>query len=168
MDKWIIWCNLNAEQDALEAAFGDLCVSIRGSDTPAQKIERERLWREGDIPILITKPMCFGFGLNWQHCCNEAFVGLSHSFEQYYQAVRRCWRFGQEQAVNVHVITSDVEGAVVENILRKEADFENMLKNMIGATQEITRENIEATKRDAGTYDPKVKMMLPAWLKGAA
>ena len=165
--KWVIWCNLNAEQELLENAFKGLCVSISGSDKNDKKIEMEKAWREGAVPILITKPKCFGFGLNWQHCNNMAFVGLSHSFEAYYQAVRRCWRFGQESEVNVHVITSDMEGAIVENIQRKEEAFNFMLQGMISATQEITRANIESTKKEITAYNPSEKMIIPFWLKEA-
>lgn len=163
-NKWVIWCNLNAEQEMLEKVFKGLCVSISGSDSNEKKIEREKEWREGSIPILITKPKCFGFGLNWQHCNNMAFVGLSHSFEAYYQAVRRCWRFGQENEVNVHVITSDMEGAIVENIQRKEEAFNFMLSGMISATQEITKANIESTKRMVDDYLPTEPIYIPSWL----
>jgi SNF2 family DNA or RNA helicase len=80
------------------------------------------------VPVLITKPSIFGFGLNLQQCRNVAFVGLSDSFESYYQSVRRCWRFGQKRTVHAHIITSELEGAVVANIKRKEADALNKIK----------------------------------------
>jgi len=152
MEKWLIWCNLNKEQDALEKEFDGVSVSIRGSTPHEDRIEMERSWREGDVPIMITKPSVFGFGMNWQHCHNVVFVGLSDSFEEYYQAVRRCWRFRQTEQVNVYVITSEREGAVVKNIKRKERDFDAMLKGMIAATQEITKENLKATIRETDQY----------------
>lgn len=152
MDKWLIWCNLNAEQDALQKEFGDMCVSVQGSTPHDKRLEMEKRWREGDVPILISKPEIFGFGLNWQHCNKMAFVGLSDSFEQYFQAVRRCWRFGQESPVDVYVITAEAEGAVVKNIERKEADFKEMLSGMISATQEITKQNIRQLVRDEAVY----------------
>lgn len=148
MHKWIIWCDLNDEQDALEKAFGADCVSIRGSTPNHKKIELERLWREGDVPILITKPKCFGWGMNWQHCADMAFVGLSDSFEQVFQAVRRCYRFGQVRPVNVHMITSSREGATAENIKRKEADFLKMVAEMVKYTKDITSESIRSTERE--------------------
>jgi superfamily II DNA or RNA helicase len=165
-EPFIIWCNLNDEADALVNAI-EGAVQIRGGDKPEYKEKILKGFTDGTVKRLVTKPSIAGFGLNWQHCRNEAFVGLSHSFEQYYQAVRRCWRFGQQKQVNVHVISSDVEGAVVENIKRKEAEFNIMLKSMISSTQEITKENIQATRRDSGIYIPSVKMTLPAWLKEA-
>ncbi|CUH95900.1 hypothetical protein P22_1986 [Propionispora sp. 2/2-37] len=166
-DSFIVWCNLNDEADALVNTI-EGAVQIRGGDKPEYKERVLKGFSDGTIKRLVTKPSIAGFGLNWQHCHNQAFVGLSHSFEQYYQAVRRCWRFGQKNKVNVHVISSDVEGAVVENIRRKEAEFNIMLQSMISATQEITKENIQATKRDAGIYDPAVKMVLPEWLRRAS
>jgi len=152
MDKWLIWCNLNAEQDALAKAFGDKCVSVQGSTPHDKRLEMEKAWREGDVPVLVSKPEIFGFGLNWQHCNKMAFVGLSDSFEQYFQAVRRCWRFGQDKPVDVYVITAEAEGAVVKNIERKEADFKEMLSGMISATQEITKQNIRQLVRDEAVY----------------
>ena len=153
MDKWLIWCDLNVEQDLLKKTFGDLCVSIQGSTPNDEKIRLEQLWREGDIPILISKPSVFGFGMNWQHCNKIIFFGVSHSFEQYYQAVRRCWRFGQTEPVDVYIITSEKEGAVVKNIKRKEKEFNKMLKGMIAATSEITKENIQQLTHKTDTYE---------------
>jgi len=165
MDKWIIWCDLNAEQDALEEVFGADCVSIRGSTPNNKKIELERLWREGDVPILITKPQCFGWGMNWQHCSNMAFVGLSDSFEQVFQAIRRCYRFGQTRPVNVYMITSSREGATAENIKRKEADFRRMVAEMVRYTKDITSETIRQADRDVAEYEPARPLVIPSWLR---
>lgn len=164
MDKWLIWCNLNMEQQMLKKTFGELCVSIDGSTPMDEKIRLEKLWRKGNVPIMISKPSVFGYGLNWQHCNKIAFVGLSDSFEEYYQAVRRCWRFGQEKQVDVYVITAQSEGAVVDNIKRKERDFESMLSGMISATQELTKENLRGTERDESDYSPTKKTVIPKWL----
>jgi len=99
-DPWVIWCELNAEADALTEAIPD-SVEIRGSDKPEKKEQALRDFANGKIRVLITKPKIAGFGLNWQHCHDVAFVGVTDSFEAYYQAVRRCWRFGQKKQVNV-------------------------------------------------------------------
>lgn len=148
----IIWCNLNGESEALTKAING-AVEIRGSHSPEYK-ERTMLdFINGEVAKLVTKPSIFGFGLNLQHCCKQVFVGLSDSFEEYYQAVRRCWRFGQTKPVDVYVITAETEGAVVANIKRKERDFEAMLSGMISATQEITKANIQGTSRDAAAYE---------------
>lgn len=127
---WIVWCNLNAESEALANGLID-AEEIRGSDDAADKEARLIGFADGRTRILVTKPSIAGFGLNWQHCANVAFVGLSDSWEQYYQAVRRCWRFGQTKPVKVHVITADIEGAVLANIKRKEADAERMATEML-------------------------------------
>ncbi len=161
----MIWCNLNAEQDALEKVFEGLCVSIRGSTSAQQKIERERKWREEDVPILITKPVCFGWGMNWQHCSKMAFVGLSDSFEQMFQAIRRCWRFGQTKEVDVYIITAETEGAVLENIKRKEEDFRNMVAEMVLYTKDILSESIRSTEREVAEYKPEQRIIVPLWLR---
>lgn len=166
-EPMIAWCNLNGESEELtKRIYG--AVEIRGSHTPEQKEERMRGFTQGEFLKLVTKPSIAGFGMNWQHCSKMAFVGLSDSFEEYYQAVRRCWRFGQKNPVDIYVITADTEGAVVENIKRKEADFEAMLAGMISVTQEITKHNIKETIRETTEYNPQVEMVLPDWLKEVA
>jgi hypothetical protein len=161
--SWLIWCNLNDESGSLTRAINQ-AVEIRGSDKPEDKEERMIGFSRGTIKKLVTKPSIAGFGMNWQHCSKMAFVGLSDSFEEYYQAVRRCWRFGQQYPVDVYVITAETEGAVVANIQRKECDFETMLSGMISATQEITRKNIRGTERQTDDYNAQKDMMLPGWV----
>ena len=85
-----------------------------------EKTELERQWREGHVRILLTKAKVFGFGMNWQHCNQVVFCGLGYSYEQYYQAIRRCWRFGQTRPVDVHVILSEPERSIFDTILAKE------------------------------------------------
>lgn len=150
-DTWIVWCDLNAESDMIKKAI-DGSVEIRGSHDIDYKEKMMNSFSDGNIRVLVTKPSIAGFGMNWQHCSNIAFVGLSDSFERYYQAVRRCWRFGQTKQVNVHIITSEKEGAVVKNIKRKEKDFKRMLKGMIANTQEFTRHNIKTVDLDKSEY----------------
>src|SRR5699024_12044519 len=103
---------------------------------------------------------------NWQHCSDMAFVGLSDSFEQIFQAIRRCWRFGQEKEVNVHMVISELEGAVLANIQRKEKDFNVMIDGMVVFTKRITQENIKSTQQEKATYDGLIKMNLPSFLGG--
>ena len=163
-DQWLVWCNLNSEADAMKALIPD-AVEISGSDQPDVKERAAVDFAAGRIRVLISKPLIFGMGLNFQRCHKMAFVGLSDSFEQYYQSVRRCWRFGQEHPVDVRIITADTEGAVVENIQRKEKQFEEMLSGMIAVTQNITKDNIRSTARQTTGYNPQEIMTLPAWLK---
>jgi hypothetical protein len=122
-------------------------VQIKGSERLEWKAEKLRKFSAGEIRVLVTKPSIAGFGMNWQHCRNVAFVGLSDSWEQYYQAVRRCWRFGQTREVHVFIITSTAEGAVVANIKRKEADAARMAEEMVKHMHSINEANIKGTSR---------------------
>lgn len=165
MKSVLIWCDLNSEQDRLEKLLGDKCVSIRGTTKPDKKIEYERMWRNKEVPVLITKPLCFGFGMNWQHCTDMIFVGLSDSYELYYQAVRRCWRFGQEKEVNVYLVIGKREGAVKENIERKEKEFKHMQEKMISLTKDVVSNKIRSTCRMSTPYKNDTEMKIPDWLK---
>lgn len=129
-ESWLIWCDLNAESEALTAAIPG-AVEVAGRHSEEHKIDAMTGFADGRYRVLVTKPTIAGFGMNWQHCRNMAFVGLSDSYEQQYQAIRRCWRFGQTQPVNVHVVTADTEGAVVANIKRKERQSLTMFENIV-------------------------------------
>lgn len=162
-EKWIIWCELNKEQDLIADLLGNDCVSIQGSTPDKKKIEYLNKWLYEDVPILVTKPKCFGWGLNFQLCHNMIFYDISDSFEQYYQAVRRCWRFGQTQEVNVYIIISTKEGCVKENIERKQLDFITMRDAMINLTKEITKKELKSTCRLTTPYEANTTMKLPNW-----
>jgi superfamily II DNA or RNA helicase len=151
-EPWVIWCNLNVESEALAAAVPG-AVELRGSDSVERKESILAKFAAGEVRVLVTKTSIAGFGLNWQHCRNVAFVGLSDSWESYYQAIRRCWRFGQSRAVNVHVISSDIEGAVVANIKRKEADAAIMADEMLAHMRDLNAEALRgASVRTRDTY----------------
>ena len=126
---WVVWCHLNKEADAVRALVPD-AVEIRGSDSAESKTDTLAAFAAGRVRVLVTKPSIAGFGLNWQHCHQMAFVGLSDSWEQYYQATRRCWRYGQTEPVDVHCIAADTEGAVVANLQRKDAEASQMAEDM--------------------------------------
>jgi len=110
-EPWLIWCDLNAESAALSNAIPD-AVEVKGADSHDHKVSALLGFSSGKHRVLVTKPSIAGHGMNWQHCSNVAFVGLSDSFEAFYQAVRRCWRFGQSHPVDCYIITSNAEGAV--------------------------------------------------------
>ena len=161
-EQWLVWCDLNAESEKLH----ELCNMSRqvlGSDKANYKSSTMLGFSVGVLKCLITKPKIAGFGMNWQNCHNMIFVGLSDSYEQYYQAVRRCWRFGQAQPVDVYIIISAKEGTVKENIERKEADAINMRKKMAELTRESVKENLSRTTRIMSVYTPTMPMRLPAW-----
>ncbi len=128
--QWLIWCDLNKESDMLKRAIPG-STEVKGSDTQEHKEASLMGFAAGTVDILISKPSIAGFGMNFQTCHQMAFVGLSDSYEKLYQTMRRCWRFGQDQEVFAHIITSDQEGAVVKNIQRKEKQAEEMMNNIV-------------------------------------
>lgn len=163
---FVWWCNLNAESEALAAAIPD-AVETRGSD-PDEVKERKLLdFGEGRIRVLVTKPSVAGFGMNWQHCADTGFVGLNDSFEQYYQAVRRFWRFGQTKPVNCHIVSAETEGATLANIRRKEADAERMAGAMVRHMADLSAEKVRGLERDRPDYAPVSPVRIPHWLEAA-
>jgi len=163
---WVVWCDLNAEGDALTAAI-DGAVQIAGADDAETKEQRLHDFAHGKIRVLVSKPSICGFGLNWQHCARMAFVGVTDSFEAYYQAVRRCWRFGQSRPVDVHVFASQQEGAVVANLKRKEQDAKAMADAMASETIGAVKENILGRAKEFNLYEPQRRISLPAFLEAA-
>jgi hypothetical protein len=164
-EPWLIWVDLNAEGDALAEAIPG-AVQVAGSDSVDHKVKCALDFAEGRIRVLVSKPSIFGFGLNFQRCANMAFVGIGYSWESYYQAIRRCWRFGQTRPVNVHVITSELEGGVLQALERKEAQAERMADALSVYTQHSMRSALGSTVRQTTAYTPRLLMQLPAWLKG--
>lgn len=149
---WVVWCNLNAEAEALRKLLPQ-AVEVKGSDKPADKVDRLSRFSDGQIKVLITKPKIAAMGMNWQHCNQVAFLGLSDSFEQYYQAVRRCWRFGQKKPVDAYLITADREGNVVENIKRKEEQHNKMIEEMSKHMEEYTKAELKQTSKQSDDYN---------------
>jgi hypothetical protein len=162
---WIVWCDLNDEGDALESAIPD-SVQVAGCDSEEFK-ERTMLdFAHGKIRVLVSKPSICGFGLNFQVATNQAFVGVTDSFEKYYQAVRRSWRFGQKNAVNVYVFASNIEGAVVANLKRKEAAAKAMADAMAEETLDAVRSSVIGARKDTNHYLPSRKVSVPSFLEG--
>ncbi len=128
--QWLLWCELNAESEWLASAIPG-SVEVRGADPPDLKAERLLGFSEGRYRVLITKPKIGGFGMNWQQCHQMAFVGLSDSYESFYQCIRRCWRYGQRYPVDAHIITATAEQQVVQNVLRKEENHAEMQRQMV-------------------------------------
>ena len=149
-EAWVIWCELNAEGDALEEAISD-AVQVSGSDSDEAKRSKLLGFQSGDHRVLVTKPKIAGFGMNWQHCRNVAFVGLSHSWEQFYQAVRRCWRFGQDRDVRVHIVSTDIESAVLRNIQKKQASADEMASEMASMMKDVMIEELGGVTVDRET-----------------
>ena len=163
---WLIWCNLNAEADALVKAIPG-AVNVQGSDAPELKSKRLLGFARGEPRIMVSKPSIAGRGMNWQHCSRMIFVGLNDSFEQLFQAVRRCWRFGQSKPVTAYLIASDMEGAVVANLRAKEAKYEAMAEAMVEHMRDMSTAAVRGGRISASTYSPTQTMEVPAWLTAA-
>lgn len=168
MDRpFVWWCNLNSEAETIAKLIPG-AVNLHGG---LKDSEKERIlidFSEGKFTHLVTKASLAGFGMNWQHCADTGFVGLNDSFEQFYQAVRRFWRFGQTKPVNCHIIASELEGATVANIKRKEMDADRMAASMVMHMADLSSKAIRGTVRDTPDYNPQVLVKLPAFLEYAA
>ena len=166
-DPWVVWCDLNAEGDALTAAING-AVQISGADDTETKERRLHDFAHGKIRVLVSKPSICGFGLNWQHCAHMSFVGVTDSFESYYQAVRRSWRFGQTKPVSVHIFASNQEGAVVANLKRKEQDAKKMADAMALETIDAVRSSVIGNRKETNIYAPDTRIQLPNFMRAAA
>lgn len=158
-EPWIVWCESNDESDALAKAIPD-AVEVKGSNAPEQKEDRIMAFTRGAARVIVSKPSICGFGMNWQHCRNIAFASISYSYEQFYQAVRRSWRFGQTRPVNVHVVIADAEIPVWRAIERKSTDHGHMKSHMRYAVF-----NKGAGRDVKINYNPQKEARLPAFLQ---
>lgn len=150
-EQWVVWCNTNDEADALASKISD-AVEVRGSDTAKAKRAALFAFLTGAARVIVTKPSIAGFGLNWQHCKNVAFVGLSYSFEDFYQALRRTYRFGQKREVNAYIVQARTEGAILRSIQTKMKQHADMQSNMKKAALELrlikSKDDVEKTDID--------------------
>ena len=164
---FVWWCNLNSEAELLAKLIPE-SINLHGG---LKESEKERIlvdFSDGKIRTLITKPSLAGFGMNWQHCADTGFVGLNDSFEQFYQAVRRFWRFGQTRPVNAHIIASELEGATVANIKRKENDADRMAASMVMHMADLTSQAVRGSVREVPNYNPTQTVKIPAFLEYSA
>jgi SNF2 family DNA or RNA helicase len=143
-------------------------VEVKGADSDEHKKNAMIGCSRGEIRILISKPKIAGWGMNWQNCNTVIFCGLSDSFESYYQAVRRCWRFGQKKPVDVYIITSEAEIAVKQNIERKQSEAQQMTAELVKYTKDILESEIKGTVRISERYIAIEKMQVPEWLRSEA
>lgn len=158
----LIWCQTDYEADQLKADIPE-AVEIRGGTKDKERLLLE--FAQGKYRVLITKPGIAGFGLNYQHCNHMIFAGLSYSFEEYYQSVRRCWRFGQSRPVRVDVIVADSDSAIESAVARKESDHLLMQSSMVDAVREFGIGNVSADLKRA-KYEAVTNIQLPNFLKG--
>lgn len=162
-EAWIIWCDTDYEADRLKAAIPG-AVEVRGSTSPETKESRIEAFAAGEIKHLIGKPSMLGLGLDWSHCARMAFVGRSYSYELWYQAVRRCWRFGQKRKLMVHLIVAEGEAEIGRVVERKADDHAKMKRAMRDAMARAQGQG--AIVRAA--YEPTKNVELPRWIQSAA
>lgn len=160
----LIWCDLNDESATLAERIPE-SVEVKGADSDEHKKTAMINFSKGDVKRLISKPKIAGWGMNWQNCNTVIFCGLSDSFESYYQAVRRCWRFGQKKPVDVYIITSEAEISVKQNIERKQREAQQMTAELVKYTKDILSSEIKGTIRISEKYIAVDTMMIPDWLR---
>lgn len=142
----IAWCGINPEQDRLAEALGSECVSVYGSLPAAEKVARVRRFLDGEVRWLVTKPSIVGHGMNLQQAPLQVFVGLSDSYEDYYQCVRRSWRYPQKETVHAYIVLSSMEDEIFVNVKRKEKEAAKLQDAMVGRIIEFERDEIVGRK----------------------
>lgn len=162
-EQWLIWCDTDYEADALLNAVPG-AVDVRGSMSIDEKEARIAAFETGEARYLIAKPSMCGFGLDWSHCARMAFVGRSYSYEAYYQAVRRCWRFGQTRNLVVHIVVAEGENEIGRVVDRKAADHAVMKRAMRDAMARAMGRSV--TVKNA--YEPNKREKLAPWIRSAA
>lgn len=150
-DYWIVWCHLNTESEALTKVIPG-AIEVTGSMSAAEKESRIMGFVRGETRVIISKSSIMGFGLNLQHCARMVFVGLDDSYEQYYQAVRRCYRFGQIRPVEVHIVSSEGEGAILKNIERKQQQATEMSRAMVEHMRDFSQREVCGLHRETNDY----------------
>ena len=168
-EQWLIWCGTNNEADLITASLADMgAVNVQGSDDPDSKADRLLAFAEGRLRVLVTKPSIAGYGMNFQSCARMAFVGLSDSYEQYYQAIRRCYRYGQTRPVHVHIVLADVEKVIVQNVRAKEQQARAITEGLIAAIAAENRKELFAGTSRGDNYEPTATPTIPAFLRRPA
>ena len=157
-EAWTVWVETDYDADSVMAAIPG-AVEIRGSMSADEKERKLSAFSDGEIRVLVTKASIAGFGLNWQHCARTVFAGISFSYESFYQAVRRHWRFRQARDVHCHIVVADTESAIWDIVSRKAGDHEEMKLQM---SQSMARAH--KSERALHTYQPFEERALPAWI----
>lgn len=165
-EPWIAWVGLNDEGRELAKLIPG-AVLVEGQDSPDQKADAIERFVSGDTRVVISKTTIFGFGLNLQRCARMVFVGLSDSYEQYFQAIRRCWRFGQHRPVHVYIVLTEPEEAIYANVCRKQREAEATAAELVKHVAQFEQAEIASIGRreDMPHGQP---LRLPAWIQGVA
>lgn len=164
-ERWLIWCGTNGEASRMAAALD--AVNVQGSDDPDTKARELTAFADGDTRILVTKPTIAGYGLNFQACARMVFVGLSDSYEQYYQAIRRCYRFGQTRPVHAHIVLADVERVIASNVRAKETQARSVTAGLVAAIAAENRRDLFAGTSKGDDYEPRQPLTVPDWMRTA-
>lgn len=172
-EQWIVWTGRNDESTAMaegvaDALPGATVAEVVGADDADYNAEQLAAFAAGDVQVLVTKPSIAGAGLNFQTCARMVFVGLGDSYEQYYQAIRRCWRFGQGRPVDVHIVVSDAEAVIVQNVRAKESVARATTDGLIAAIAAENRRELYAGTSKGDSYEPTRTLTLPDWIRSAA
>lgn len=162
-EQWVVWCDTNYEADLLRKYIPQ-AVEVRGSDEVERKEESIMGFIDGDIRVLISKPTIFGYGLNLQNCSNTVFCGLSYSYENYYQAIKRFHRFGQKKEVNSYIVIGSTEMNILNTVDRKRELHNEMNENMFNSVKEIQGHKIKDTKFELNLDE--ININLPKWAVG--
>lgn len=171
--QWIVWTGRNDESSLMASGLAEALpnaavAEVVGSDDADLKASTLAAFAGGQVQILVTKPKIAGYGLNFQSCDRMVFVGLSDSYEEYYQSIRRCWRFGQRNPVDVHIVLADVERIIVDNVRTKERTARSTTDGLIAAISAENRRELYAGTSKADSYEPTRPITLPIWLRSAA
>ena len=150
--QWIAWCGLNDEADRLAELLGDECINVSGDDEPEEKAEALFRFAHGTPRVLVSKVKIAGLGMNLQNCARQVFVGIGDSYEQYYQAIRRSWRYGQTEPVKVSIVVSEIEERIVANVREKELAAERMAEEMVKRMSDLEKAEIHGTAREEASY----------------
>lgn len=162
--RWLLWYGLLEEAERLEEAIPSAVV-LRGSDSTTRKVTVLLAFARGEIGCLVTHPKIAGAGMNFQRCARTAFVGISDSYRTYYQAIRRLWRFGQTRPVRAHIVLSEPEAAVYENVLRKEREANALTCELVAAMRDFERAELDGGQDASDPYDPIQPVRWPTWLR---
>ncbi len=170
-EQWLIWCELNDESEALIEAVAKAipgAVEIRGSHSAEKKEAAMLGFASGSIAAMVTKSSIAGFGMNFQSCARSLFVGVTHKYEEVHQALGRNHRFGQTRPVHAHMVYSELEGNVRENLRRKAREYHEMADAMRGIVAAHVKQNVRGLARDVAPYHPTVDMRIADWLVSEA
>lgn len=162
-EQWLLWYGRLDEARGLAKLLPGAEI-VQGSDSVDRKEDLLRRFADGEVRVLITHPSIAGFGLNFQSCARMAFVGLSDSYESYYQSIRRSWRFGQVRPVTAHIVLTEPERAIYNNVLRKEQEAGVLTRELVAAMAEFEVQELRGETDYTDVYDPVTPMIVPAWL----